>query len=87
MMTEQDRNDCDFLVVAAVEGYARKHDMKVADVLKLFRQHDIIAAIRSQYPVLHMLDPDETEIFAEDMVKRIASHGLEIYQADEEVFR
>ena len=45
----------------------------VADVIRLFNQHDIISAIRSQYAVLHMLDLDEAEGFAEDLLKRAAS--------------
>ena len=69
-MSEQDIKDCNFLVIAAVEGYAQKHGLMVADVIKLFTQHDIISAIRSQYSVLHMLDLDEAEGFAEDLLKR-----------------
>ena len=72
-MSEQDIKDCNFLVIAAVEGYAQKHGLMVADVIKLFTQHDIISAIRSQYPVLHMLDLDEAEGFAEALLKRAAS--------------
>ena len=72
-MSDHDLNDCTFLVIAAVEGYAQKHGLAVADVIKLFNQHDIISAIRSQYPVLHMLDLDEAEGFAEDLLKRAAS--------------
>ena len=72
-MSEQDIKDCNFLVIGAVEGYAQKHGLMVADVIKLFSQHDIISAIRSQYSVLHMLDLDEAEGFAEDLLKRAAS--------------
>lgn len=72
-MSEQDIKDCNFLVIAAVEGYAQKYGLMVADVIKLFNQHDIISAIRSQYSVLHMLDLDEAEGFAEDLLKRVAS--------------
>ena len=72
-MSEQDIKDCNFLVIAVVEGYAQKHGLTVADVIKLFNQHDIISAIRSQYSVLHMLDLDEAEGFAEDLLKRAAS--------------
>ena len=72
-MSEQDIKDCNFLVIAAVEGYAYKHGLTVADVIKLFNRHDIISAIRSQYSVLHMLDLDEAEEFAEDMLERAAS--------------
>ena len=72
-MSEQDIKGCNFLVIAAVEGYAQKHGLMVADVIKLFNQHDIISAIRSQYSVLHMLDLDEAEGFAEDLLKRAAS--------------
>ena len=72
-MSEQDIRDCNLLVIAAVEGYAQKHGLTVADVITLFNQHDIISAIRSQYSVLHMLDLDEAEEFAEDMLERAAS--------------
>ena len=72
-MSDQDIKDCNFLVIAAVEGYSQKHGLTVADVIKLFNQHDIISAIRSQYAVLHMLDLDEAEEFAEDMLERAAS--------------
>ena len=72
-MSEQDIKVCNFLVIAAVEGYAQKHGLAVADVIRLFNQHDIISAIRSQYAVLHMLDLDEAEEFAEDMLERAAS--------------
>ena len=72
-MSDQDIKYCNFLVIAAVEGYAQKHGLMVADVIKLFNQHDIISAIRSQYAVLHMLDLDEAEEFAEDMLERAAS--------------
>ena len=48
-MSDQDIKDCNFLVIAAVEGYAQKHGLMVADVIRLFNQHDIISAIRSQY--------------------------------------
>ena len=72
-MSEQDIKDCNFLVIAAVEGYDQKHGLTVADVITLFNQHDIISAIRSQYSVLHMLDLDEAEGFAEDLLKRAAS--------------
>ena len=47
-MSDQDIKDCDFLVIAAVEGYAQKHGLTVTDVIRLFNQHDIISAIRSQ---------------------------------------
>ena len=66
-MSEQDIKDCN------LEGYAQKHGLMVADVIRLFNQHDIISAIRSQYAVLHMLDLDEAVEFAEDMLERAAS--------------
>ena len=72
-MSEQEIKDCNFIVIAAVEGYAQKHGLTVTDVIKLFNQHDIISAIRSQYSVLHLLDLDEAVEFAEDMLERAAS--------------
>lgn len=72
-MSEQDIRDCNLLVVAAVEEYAQAHNMKTETVLQLFKKHNIIPAIRSQYAVLHMLDLDEAEVFAEDMLKQVSA--------------
>ena len=72
-MSEQDIKDNNLIVIAAVEEYAQKHDMQTAEVLLLFNQHNIIPLIRSQYAVLHMLDLDEAELFAEDMLKQVGA--------------
>lgn len=72
-MSEQDTKDCNLIVVAAVEEYAQKHQMKTEQVLQLFNQHNIIPAIRSQYAVLHMLDLDEAALFAEDRLKQVSA--------------
>lgn len=72
-MSEQDIKDCNLFIVAAVEEYAQKHNMKTEDVLQLFNEHNVIPAIRSQYVVLHMLDLDEAAVFAEDMLKQVSA--------------
>ena len=72
-MSEQDIKDCNLIVIAAVEEYAKKHNMKTEQVLQLFNQHNIIPEIRSQYVVLHMLDLDEAALFAEDMLKQVSA--------------
>lgn len=72
-MSEQDTKDCNLIVVAAVEEYAQKHQMKTEQVLQLFNQHNIIPAISSQYAVLHMLDLDEAALFAEDRLKQVSA--------------
>lgn len=71
-MLEQDNKDNNLIVIAAVEGYAQKHNMETAAVLQLFNEHNILPLIRSQYAVLHMLDLDEAEIFAEDMLGQVS---------------
>lgn len=68
-MSEQDKRYCNLIVVYIVESYAAKHNMSTKDVLLLFRQHNLLETIRSQYAVLHMLDFDEAEEFAEDILK------------------
>ena len=72
-MSEHDIKDCNLLVIAAVEEYAQKHNMKTENVLQLFGKHNVIPAIRSQYAVLHMLDLDEVALFAEDMLKQVSA--------------
>ena len=71
-MSDQDIKDCNLIVVAAVEKYAQKHNMKTENVLQLFDKHNIIPVIRSQYAVLHMLDLEEAALFAEDMLKQVS---------------
>lgn len=72
-MSEQDVKDCNLIVIAAVEAYAQKHNMKTEQALQLFNQHNVIPVIRSQYAVLHMLDLDEAALFAEDMLKQVSA--------------
>ncbi len=72
-MSEQDKKDCNLIVIAVVENFASKHNMASKDVLALFKQHNILETIRSQYAVLHMLDLDEAEEFAEELLQGKAS--------------
>ena len=46
-----------------------KDNMSTKDVLLLFRQHNLLETIRSQYAVLHTLDFDEAEEFAEEVLQ------------------
>ena len=70
-MLIQDTHDSNLLVVAAVEEYARRHEISTKETIDIFREHNIFFAIRSQYEVLHMLDLDEAASFADDLlVKR-----------------
>lgn len=72
-MSEQDKKDCNLIIVSVVENYADKHNMSSKDVLLLFRKHNLLETIRSQYSVLHMLDLDEAEEFAEELLEGKAS--------------
>jgi len=68
-MSEQDKRDCNLIIVSVVENYADKHNMTSKDVLLLFKQYNLLETIRSQYDVLHMLDLDEAEEFAEELLQ------------------
>lgn len=72
-MSEQDKRDCNLIVISVVESFASKHNMASKDVLVLFKQHNLLETIRAQYAVLHMLDLDEAEEFAEDVLQGEAS--------------
>lgn len=67
-MDGRDARDLDFLVVCTVEEYGRRHLMDTGAVFKLFDAHGVIEKLRSQYAVLHMLDPDESCDFAEGVL-------------------
>lgn len=73
-MDEQDAKDLDFLVVCSVEEYGRRHSMDTGAVLRLFDAYGVIEKLRSQYAVLHTLDPDESCDFAEGVL----SHGADV---------
>jgi hypothetical protein len=57
------------MIVAAVEGYAFRHNMEEKDVFDLFRQHDVCNLIRSQYETLHTQSLNESISFAEDVLR------------------
>ncbi len=62
--------DENLIVVAAVEGYARKHSMDEKTVFEIFHKFNLLHLLRSQYEVLHTQDLDESVFFAEDVIKR-----------------
>ncbi|MDR0308051.1 MAG: DUF3791 domain-containing protein [Chitinispirillales bacterium] len=64
--TEHDKN---LMVVAAVEGYAGRHNISTADAFALMSKYGVIDAIRENYNVLHTQSLDENIYFAEDMLK------------------
>ena len=67
IQVERDKN---LLVVTALDGYARNHQMSTADAARLFQRHGIFSLIRSQYEALHMLALEESIQFAEDVLSR-----------------
>jgi hypothetical protein len=72
--TFEDRNsdtwrDENLLIVCAVEGCARRHNMTPQATLKLFREYGVTGAIRQCYGTLHTQDIDETVYFAEDYIE------------------
>ena len=72
MKQQRDEN---LILVAAVEQYAKKHDMATADSFALFRQHGINTLIRRHYNALHTQPLDEGYYFAEDILKQKQNGG------------
>lgn|GEM_PF-1131548 len=68
MMITQREKDENLMIVAAVIGYALKHDIETPDVYDLFRKNDIPKKIRACYDVLHSQSIDESLYFAEDIL-------------------
>jgi len=63
--TEHDQN---LMIVYAVEGYSKRHNLPEKDVIVLFRKHGINSLIRKNYNALHTQDFDESISFAEDVL-------------------
>ncbi|MFP3090035.1 DUF3791 domain-containing protein [Treponema sp. TIM-1] len=60
--------DENLMIVYAVEGYARRHNITTRDAYTIFTKHGITADIRKHYGILHTQDPDETVYFCEDVL-------------------
>lgn len=69
-MSEQDVIDANLLVVIAVDGYARRHNISAAEAYRYLSGKAILTAIRDNYATLHMLDPFEVVDFVEDVLNR-----------------
>ena len=69
-MSKQEERDANLIVVATVEEYGLRHHMPVKEVLSLFERNNIVALLRSQYEVLHMMDLSEGANFAESVLQR-----------------
>ena len=65
--TQHDKN---LLVVAAVEEYARRHQISAHETLGIFLKYGITDSIRDCYETLHTQDIYESVSFAEDILKR-----------------
>jgi len=69
-MTTQREKEENLMIVAAVIGYALKHDLETPVVYDLFSKNDVPGKIRSCYDVLHTQGIDESLYFAEDILAR-----------------
>jgi len=69
-MDEKTRDE-NLLVVAAVEGYSRRHHMPARDVIRFFSRTGLLQLIRANYPALHTQSLDESVDFAEDVLARM----------------
>lgn len=64
-------NDKNLMVIEAIEGYAKNHNMKTWEVFLLFRGNGIIDLLRSQYKTLHTQSMEESIYFVEDILRRV----------------
>ncbi|GMO25965.1 MAG: hypothetical protein Ta2B_05780 [Termitinemataceae bacterium] len=71
MIYYDEPKDENLLVIVAVEGYAKAHNMQEKEVFDLFSKYKINKLIRKNYSALHTQDLDETIDFAEDVLKRL----------------
>jgi len=70
MMSGQDINDANLLVVIAVDGYAHRHNLSAAEAYDRLSSKAIPGIIRDNYATLHMLDPFEVVDFVDDVLRR-----------------
>ncbi|MDR1264029.1 MAG: DUF3791 domain-containing protein [Propionibacteriaceae bacterium] len=68
-MDERTRDE-NLLVVAAVEGYSRRHHVPARETIQTFARQGLLRLIRDNYPVLHTQSLDESVAFAEDVLAR-----------------
>jgi hypothetical protein len=66
----QAQRDENLLVVAAVEGYSRRHRLSARATFDAFQAAGVIASIRKHSGVLHTLALEESVDFAEDLLAR-----------------
>lgn len=69
-MAKLQEQESNLIVVSATEKYASRHNMKVSDVLLLFKKYNVFKMLRSQYNVLHMLALEESADFVEEFLSR-----------------
>jgi len=65
--------DENLLVVAAVEGYARRHHLPAREVVENFARCGLLRLIRDNYPALHTQSLEESVDFAEDVAARVGA--------------
>jgi len=63
--------DENLLVVAAVEGFSRRHHIPARETIESFSRKGILQLIRENYPVLHTQGLEECVDFAEDVLIRM----------------
>jgi len=64
----QEQRDKNLLVIAAVEGYARRHNISAEETFALFKKYQVTDDIRNCYGTLHTQSLDESVYFAEDVL-------------------
>lgn len=71
-MNGKEERDMNLIVVTTVEEFGFRHHMETKEALFLFEKYNIIALLRSQYGVLHMMDLEEGADFAESVLQGAA---------------
>ena len=72
-MDDENTRDENLLVVAAVEGYSRRHHIPASEAIDMFYNRGLLRLIRENYPVLHTQSLDESVDFAEDVLDRVGA--------------
>ncbi|MDR0627661.1 MAG: DUF3791 domain-containing protein [Bifidobacteriaceae bacterium] len=72
-MDDERTRDENLLVVAAVEGYSRRHQRPAREAIDLMSRTGVLQVIRRNYRTLHSQSLEESADFAEDVLARLGA--------------
>jgi len=68
-MLSKERQE-NLIIVAAIDKYARMHDISTIQAYEVFDRHKLFGVLRNNYETLHTQDLFEGARFADDYISR-----------------